>query len=599
VDAVAEHYYKAELLLFSLVECAGHKKEQIVVHCTSRVDEGFLIFLQENGYRSVVVQPYLDGKYCNKIPQLDVFVSLPCRGVILLDVDMFVLRPINIDDESSLWAKVVDGSNPPLHVLENIFNSASVKIPEIVDTDWPLGDGKTIATNCNGGFYFVPARYVAELSRNWRRWAEWLYYRPELFENEKQRNHIDQVSMAICMAENGILHKDLPANFNCPTHRDMMPRSLDATKDISVLHYHSLITRFGLLDKTNISIPSVSKAIDIANRAIAKHQRFNYFSAYKRSQIKAPVDSRYPHGCAQVLNGLLKYAGKNRKTLIFHAGTPKTGTTSLQFFMDRERESLRRQGVLYPEVHDVSFAPKHQWIVRNLLTGDIDGFGNNLLDALQDVDDSIHTIFLSTEGIFNHWWDFPEESKALLASLTGMFDVQVWVWFRGTLSFAESFYRQNIKNPQLKMVECYGRDMTVGQMLDDTWFTNHLDYTGFLYECEALFGKNGVVAFAYGNDIIPTACEKLGVTVNGETVFPRENIGHTAPAIEILRVINRYPLNVDEKKDVLSYVDKLNGVLARYSEERVADADVKERVESLSSLVLSDLKYEYGIDLSV
>lgn len=51
-----------------------------------------------------------------------------------------------------------------------------------------------------------------------------------------------------------------------------------------------------------------------------------------------------------------------RLKLILHAGTPKSGTTSLQFFMAKNRKELKEKGILYPD-HFLKnvYAPKHQW----------------------------------------------------------------------------------------------------------------------------------------------------------------------------------------------------------------------------------------------
>jgi hypothetical protein len=61
--------------------------------------------------------------------------------------------------------------------------------------------------------------------------------------------------------------------------------------------------------------------------------------------------------------------------IIFHAGTPKTGTTSLQLFMDRNRDALLDRGVLYPRAGVLPPPePKHHWIVTSLLNGDVANF---------------------------------------------------------------------------------------------------------------------------------------------------------------------------------------------------------------------------------
>ena len=46
----------------------------------------------------------------------------------------------------------------------------------------------------------------------------------------------------------------------------------------------------------------------------------------------------------------LRFPG--RPMFLFHAGTPKTGTKSLQFFMEENRKQLATVGVWYPDTQD-------------------------------------------------------------------------------------------------------------------------------------------------------------------------------------------------------------------------------------------------------
>ena len=102
---------------------------------------------------------------------------------------------------------------------------------------------------------------------------------------------------------------------------------------------------------------------------------------------------------------------------VFHAGTPKTGSSSLQFIFDNHRELLLQNGILYPSNVSRVKEPKHQWFVSQLINGDIQGLIANLESALMEAGDNTHTIILSSEGIYNHWWDFPDKSKQFLNNL--------------------------------------------------------------------------------------------------------------------------------------------------------------------------------------
>lgn len=219
------------------------------------------------------------------------------------------------------------------------------------------------------------------------------------------------------------------------------------------------------------------------------------------------------------------------------------------------------------------------------MKADADELLSNIKKVMNDVDNNTHTIFLLTEGIFNHWWDFPKESKSLLAGLTNCFDVEIWVWLRDPLSFAESYYKQNLKNPQIPNINCYGRDVSVLEMTKNKCFMRHFDYLGFLYECEELFGKNNVKAFEYDGDIIDSVCSKLDLSIQVNQATPRKNTGLSAATTNLLRIINRYPLSPADKQQILPHINKLNEILSIYSSESLIDEECRNKILEITALV--------------
>ncbi|MDM8569660.1 hypothetical protein QUF50_09165 [Thiotrichales bacterium HSG1] len=248
VDKLALHYYQAELLLFSLENFAHHPKQAILVQCVHGVDAEFLNFLSQNSYNYRIIEPFLDGKYCNKIQQLEAFNNLAEGNVMLLDTDMFVLEPLNVPEVDLFCGKIVDASNPPLHVIQNIFNEANLKINKIVDTDWKLENSQTIDSNFNGGFYYIPNKHLKLISTTWKKWATWLFNRIDLFENHNQAIHVDQIAMAMTLCEKNISYKSINSNYNCPIHSSIKLNSFNKNIPISLLHYHREITPFGILN---------------------------------------------------------------------------------------------------------------------------------------------------------------------------------------------------------------------------------------------------------------------------------------------------------------------------------------------------------------
>ena len=366
-------------------------------------------------------------------------------------------------------------------------------------------------------------------------------------------------------------------------------------KPFKTLHYQDRLTPFGLIDGSDIEDPYVLKAIETANKTISSQAQFEFFNDYKKSLSKKPSRTPASRDFGNKLDEILKTFMEGREQplkLILHAGTPKSGTTSLQVYLDKKQQKLRGRGILYPNRFHNPHAPKHQWFERNLVQTNPENLLENFKNVLSHVDQNTHTIVLSSEGIYNRWWDFPEESRALLGELNKRFEINVWVWFREPLAFIESYYKQCIRNPQMPNIPCYGKDLTFAEMLNDSWFTRHLDYLGFIYNCQSLFGENTIRAFKYDrsneeNDIVQTVSEILGFATPHDNPTPRKNSSLNAAATEIQRVINRYQLKAKDKDKVIPHLKELNQVLSTYSTESLIDEESRERVIGMIALLNS------------
>ena len=272
--------------------------------------------------------------------------------------------------------------------------------------------------------------------------------------------------------------------------------------------------------------------------------------------------------------------------LIIHAGTPKTGTTSLQTYLDKNQRKLRGKGILYPHNFEKSenpTAPKHQWFEKNLVTVHLEHFLENFKNIISQVKKDTHTIILSSEGIYNYWWDFPDESKDILCELSKLFDTEVWIWFREPLAFIESYYKQCIRNPQIENNPCYGKDLSFAEMLDIEWFSQHLNYQGFVNECRSIFGKNNVSVFKYEGDVVQEAMQKLGLATAHDNPPPRKNKSLNSPSIALLRTINHYDIKAKDKALLIPHLKKINEVFESYTNDTLIDKESRKRVLKVSS----------------
>lgn len=262
IDDNERHYRDAAFLLYSLENCAGMSRRNIVVHCVDRVPACRTRALARAGYRVVSIPPFLDGRYCNKLRQLDTFVNAAaCEQmcVYLLDLDLIVLSPLCVPDPDRLWGKIVDAPNPPLAVLDRIFAFAGVEPPSRVPCDWSSGD--TLATNFNGGLYHIPGALIEPLRNAWQAFAAELHSRPDLFDDALQFNHVDQVSFSLAVAARQLPYGHLPANWNFPCHHVVVPRTLLAEEPIHVLHCHDRRTDDGGVAPVLDDLPLLAAAM--------------------------------------------------------------------------------------------------------------------------------------------------------------------------------------------------------------------------------------------------------------------------------------------------------------------------------------------------
>ena len=282
----------------------------------------------------------------------------------------------------------------------------------------------------------------------------------------------------------------------------------------------------------------------------------------------------------------LKQHKVQKLKLIIHAGTPKTGTTSLQTYLGKKQHKLRGKGILYPHNLDKlqnPTAPKHQWFEKNLVTTHLEFFLENFKNIISQVTKDTHTIILSSEGIYNYWWDFPDESKNILCELSKLFDVEIWVWFREPLAFIDSYYKQCIRNPQVESNPCYGKDLSFSQMLDIEWFSQHLNYQGFVTECENLFGKNNVSVFKYEGDVVQEVIQKLGLATPHDNPTPRQNNSLNSASIQLLRSINHYNIKAKDKELLMPHLKEINGILESYAIDTLINDESRQKVLKLAS----------------
>ena len=281
----------------------------------------------------------------------------------------------------------------------------------------------------------------------------------------------------------------------------------------------------------------------------------------------------------------------SKRKLIVHAGICKTGTTSLQHYLHRNRRQFNEIGILYPkEGVSETREPKHQWIVNALMSADKQAFRQRMALVEAEIQPATHTVILSTEGISNHWWDFSEQSKALLHDLRATYDVSLWIWLREPAAFFASYYLQAMRNPVVQGVPAYGRNQTAEELLEMPWVTKHLEYGALLKDFNDLFGEDSVFAFSYTDDIIGAVCHLLNAPRHSSS-DSRENITvMRSVGLSLLKIINQYELNPREKEQAYRLAVELDALIGNRSEPFTLTAEETARVCAICGYSQQDLE---------
>ena len=140
------------------------------------------------------------------------------------------------------------------------------------------------------------------------------------------------------------------------------------------------------------------------------------------------------------------------------------------------------------------------------------------------------------------------------------------------------------------MVECYGKNLSFSQMLEDKWFIKHLDYLGFIQETESLFGKENIKVHTYSKEIIADILKYISFVVDREE-STNSNVGQTSIGVELLRVLNKYNLNPNDKKESVDILKKMDILLKDYNNNSILNVDNKKNIENLFTLQSINLKY--------
>lgn len=184
--------------------------------------------------------------------------------------------------------------------------------------------------------------------------------------------------------------------------------------------------------------------------------------------------------------------------LIFHVGTHKTGTTSIQTMMQDNRSFFEGQGLWYPKVGQVRNGGQHN--IAWELNGD-EGF-DPALGTLADLENELRDAqvpdaILSSED-FEFWYDDPSKLRQIseVAARLGM-HVDVILVIRPVRDYVESLFKELLKHGLEQT-----REEFVAQLLRDGHYefrerTYRFDYPAMIDGFSSVFGAENVWVVKY------------------------------------------------------------------------------------------------------
>lgn len=257
--------------------------------------------------------------------------------------------------------------------------------------------------------------------------------------------------------------------------------------------------------------------------------------------------------------------------IVVHIGTHKTGTTSIQKTLSKNRKVLLREGILYPDYSMLRLGRHYAHIgMANALAGEHPKF--SVRDAekfflrAQNAAEDRKVTLLSAEPLYRQiladrppqdiktakeYWDARDRFIARFRELIGPAEIAMVV--RRQDEFAESMYQEQVK------VTRFSRDFK--SFVKSFWF--HFDYLAQADAWARHFPTVRIVPFEKlkGRDITQRFLTALDITVTSIVDEPMQNVGMPHDGVILKRAANGSPMS-REMLDQLSAVLQGDTVLA-------------------------------------
>lgn len=231
--------------------------------------------------------------------------------------------------------------------------------------------------------------------------------------------------------------------------------------------------------------------------------------------------------------------------IVIHIGATKTASTFIQHMLEKNRPTLLREGVWYPEV-GLFWQPTrphkqagHSEFTESMVRGDL-GLKDYIDRGLELMEGRVHTIVLSSEAYFLN------DNAPKLAEYFVGYPVEMIVYLRRQDEWANSQYCEFVSGGAVGRV-----DISVAAWLDQPKVRERLDYAAMLAKWVGYVGQENVHVRVYdraqfeGGDLITDFARTAGLPQLAALPRPNEQQQNEARLssghVELIRLFNQRP----------------------------------------------------------
>lgn len=242
-------------------------------------------------------------------------------------------------------------------------------------------------------------------------------------------------------------------------------------------------------------------------------------------------------------------------TLFLHIGTPKTGTTAIQYFMSDNKKILESKGYSYPILRKGFSGIGNNRNAHFLIYKIYDEKKKNMLDEekelvvecldkIAEIAINFPNIVISDEGIWNgarKKADFWKNLKKELES-RGI-DLKIIVYLRRQDLFIQSYWAQQVKETLTVPFDEY--------ISGGMYKICDLDYYAHLNEIENVLGRDNIIVRAYekqqfvgtNKSVISDFLEAINLELTDEyrNIDMVQNLSLEGCCLEVKRILNNMP----------------------------------------------------------